>query len=238
MNRNTLVTVAAALAAVGIAVGILLALQPDAGPPSPAALRTGVLALPDPVRDSGTSVEEALYRRRSVRSYREEPLTLGEVAQLLWAAQGVTDPALGRRTAPSAGALYPLETYLVAGDVQGLPDGIYRYRPQEHALEMVADGDRREELYRASVSQEAVRDAPAAIVLSGVYDRTTVKYGERGIRYVHMEAGHAAENVYLQAESLGIGTVTIGAFFDGEVVRLLRMEEGENPLYVMPIGRR
>ncbi len=236
-NRAVVVLVIVVLAAAGIAAATFLALQP--GPPFrfEGASLTAAVALPDPDRDGETSVEAALDRRRSIRSYREEPLTLDAVSQLLWAAQGTTDSG-EHRTAPSAGALYPLETYLVAGDVDGLPDGIYRYQPTGHTLVKVADGDRREDLYRASANQEAARDAPAAIVLSGVYNRTTVKYGERGIRYVHMEAGHAAENVYLQAVSLEMGTVTLGAFSDEEIARLLQMEEDEYPLYVMPIGRR
>lgn len=164
------------------------------------------------------------------------PLTLAEVSQLLWAAQGITGPG-GKRTAPSAGALYPLELYIVSGKVDGLPSGIYRYAPERHSLQGIAQGDRRRELCDAALGQSSIRTAAAVIVLSGVYDRTTVKYGERGIRYVHMEAGHAAQNIYLQAVPLGLGTVVIGAFRDEEVRKVMKMAERERPLYIMPTGK-
>jgi len=237
MNRLAVTLVIVAIVVIGTVAGVLFILQPDAAYQPENASPNRTIALPDPMLESETSVEEALSRRRSLRSYRDEPPTLSEIAQLLWAAQGITDPS-GQRTAPSAGALYPLEIYIVAGDVVGLPAGIYRYQPQEHTLTRVAEGDRRGELYRATLNQEAVMNAPAVIVLSGVYARTTTKYGERGVRYVLMEAGHVAENIYLQAVPLDLGTVAIGAFADDEVRGVLHMVEGEHPLYVMPVGRR
>lgn len=194
------------------------------------------IALPTPRYDSATSVEQALLKRRSVREYADAPLTLAELGQLLWAAQGVTDLA-GFRTAPSAGALYPMEAYAVVGNVSGLAAGIYRYRPGEHALERTATGNRLAELSKAALGQAAVRDAAVVLVLAAVYERTTKKYGERGVRYVHMEAGHVSQNVYLQAVSLGLGTVTIGAFYDAEVKRVVGLADNEQPLYLMPIGR-
>lgn len=193
--------------------------------------------LPGPRYDSDTSVEEALLRRRSIRSYRDTPLTLAEVSQLLWAAQGVTEPNRGFRTAPSAGALYPLEVYLVAGDVEELPSGVYKYLPREHRLVRVISGDLRGELSKAALGQPWVKEGAIVIVFSAVYERTTRKYGERGVRYVHMEVGHAAQNVYLQAVSLGLGTVVVGAFEDGEVKRILGMLGEEQPLYIMPVGK-
>jgi len=171
------------------------------------------IKLPEPIYKSNISVEEALSKRRSIRTYSGENLTIEEVSQLLWAAQGITSP-WGGRTAPSAGALYPLELYLIVGDIEGIDKGVYKYRPEEHELEKVAEGDKRAELAEAAVRQEHVRDAAIDIVFTAVYARTTWKYGERGVRYVYMEAGHAAQNVYLQAVSLNLGTVVIGAFFD------------------------
>uniref|UniRef100_A0A7V3YFT6 SagB/ThcOx family dehydrogenase n=1 Tax=Candidatus Caldatribacterium californiense TaxID=1454726 RepID=A0A7V3YFT6_9BACT len=195
------------------------------------------IVLPSPRLDSDTSVEEALLQRRSHRSFARSPLTLPEIAQLLWVAQGVTDRAQGFRTAPSAGALYPLEVYIVTGEVEGLLPGVYRYLPGEHALSRVLEGDRREELYGVALFQRWIREAPVVLVFTAVYERTTRKYGERGIRYVHMEAGHAAQNVYLQAEALGLGTVVVGAFQDEGVKKVLNLPLSEHPLYLMPVGR-
>lgn len=194
-----------------------------------------VTQLPEPRYDSPTSIEKALLDRRSVRDYKDEPVTLAKVAQLLWAAQGITD-SRGLRTAPSAGALYPLELYVVAGNVKNLPNGIYRYRHHDHKLVRVAKGDKRTELCHAALGQSSVKDAAAVIVFSGVYERTTGKYGARGIQYVHIEVGHAAQNVYLQAVSLNLGTVIIGAFHDDEVKRVLNMPAREQPLCIMPVG--
>ena len=196
-----------------------------------------VINLPEPRYDSDVSIEQSLLNRRSTRSYTGEPLTLQEVSQLLWAAQGVTDPQ-GFRTAPSAGALYPLELYLVAGDVEGLTAGVYRYEPGEHQLVKTMEGDKRAELASAALGQSWVEEGVISIVFTGVYERTTVKYGERGIRYVHMEAGHAAQNLCLQATALGLGIVTVGAFNDEQLAELLNLPENEQPLYVIPIGRK
>lgn len=194
------------------------------------------ISLPDPHFDSRTSIEKSLIERRSVRQYRDKDLTLGELSQLLWAAQGVTNPR-GYRTAPSAGALYPLEIYIAAGKVSDLSPGIYKYEPDEHKLVQTCDGDKRIGLWRAALEQSSIRNAPVVLVFCAIYERTTRKYGERGIRYVHMEVGHAAQNVCLQAISLGLGTVVIGAFNDKEVKRVLKLEADEWPLCIMPAGR-
>jgi SagB-type dehydrogenase family enzyme len=195
------------------------------------------IKLPEPCTTGNTSVEAALSQRRSIRAYSGDILAIEEVSQLLWAAQGITAP-WGGRTAPSAGALYPLELYLVVGDVEGIDKGVYRYRPGEHELEKVKADDIRAELADAALGQECIRDAAIDIVFTAVYERTTRKYGERGIRYAHMEAGHAAQNVYLQAVSLDIGTVVIGAFNDSEVANIVNVSEHGNPLYIMPVGRK
>lgn len=196
-----------------------------------------IIDLPQPKQDSEASLEKTLLLRRSVRSYKDDPLNLEEVSQLLWAAQGVSD-SRGFRTAPSAGALYPLEVYLVVGNVQGLAQGVYRYVPNKHELLKVADGDKRHELAVAALAQRPVSEGAVDIVFTAVYSRTTGKYGERGIRYVHIEVGHAGQNVCLQATALGLGSVTIGAFSDELVARLLTIPQGESPLYIISIGKR
>ncbi len=196
-----------------------------------------VIRLPEAREAGKVSLEKALRDRRSLRTYARDPLTLTEVSQLLWAGQGVTDRE-GQRTAPSAGALYPLELYLVAGNVEGLPKGLYKYRCRRHDLVRVGWDDLRSRLASAALDQDCVRKGAAVIVFSAVYERTTRKYGNRGIRYVHMEVGHAAQNVYLQAISLGLGTVFIGAFNDSEVKKVLSLPREEEPLGLMPVGRR
>jgi SagB-type dehydrogenase family enzyme len=195
------------------------------------------ITLPPPVYESGMSVEQALLERRSVREYAAEPLTLTEISQLLWAAQGITNPN-GFRTAPSAGGLYPLEIFLLAGEVADLGAGIYHYEPEGHKLRLGLEGDHRQELSQAALNQPAVLNAPAVIVIAAVYDRTTIKYGERGVQYVHIEVGCASENIYLQAVSLDLGTVFIGAFHDDEVSEILQLGANERPLGLMPVGRK
>ena len=204
------------------------------------ATLAAVVPLPDPVYESklGISLERAILERRSVREYSSDPLTLEEMGQLLWAAQGITEPERGFRAAPSAGATYPLEIYLIAGQVEGLSPGVYSYRPHTHDLELITEGDRRQELFNAALQQTPVREAAINLVFSAVYQRTTQRYGERGIKYVHMEVGHAAQNVYLQVVSLGLGTVVIGAFDDQTVRRALNLPLEEVPLYIMPVGRK
>ncbi len=195
-----------------------------------------VIVLPEPRRDGTVSVERALEQRRSVREFAPGPLPLSAVSQILWAAQGITDPT-GLRTAPSAGALYPLEVYLVAGTVSGLEPGVYHYDPRRHRLIRVAEGDARPALARAALSQDWIADAPAIVLLGAVYERTTRKYGERSTRYVHIEVGHAAQNVYLQAFSLGLGTTMVGAFRDGDVAQVTGLPGRVKPLALLPIGQ-
>jgi len=202
--------------------------------PEASAMET--IELPLPRKDAGVSIEQALLKRRSTREFRPGALTLPEVSQLLWAAQGITSLE-GFRTAPSAGALYPLELFLVVGVVESLSAGVYRYVPRDHRLELVAKGDLRAPLSSAALGQECVKAGAAVLVFAAVYERTKVKYGERGIRYVHMEVGHAAQNVALQAAAMDLGAVTVGAFDDAAVGKLLSMEKSEHPLYLLPLGR-
>jgi SagB-type dehydrogenase family enzyme len=191
-----------------------------------------------PVESKGElSVEEAIQVRRSVREFGRGRLDLADVSQLLWSAQGVTGKG-GFRAAPSAGALYPLELYLVVGDIEGLSAGVYWYRPEAHELIHLASGDLRKRLASAALGQSCVRRAPAVLVIAGVYKRTTGKYGQRGRRYVHMEVGHAAQNVYLQAAARGLGTVLVGAFDDEEVQDVLGLPPDHEPLGLMPVGRK
>jgi SagB-type dehydrogenase family enzyme len=197
--------------------------------------RKETMKLPEPKLTGPISVEQALAKRRSVRDYREDSLTIQQVSQLLWAAQGITSD-WGGRTSPSGGALYPLEIFLLAGEVKGLDAGVYRYEPGKHAITQTKKGDLRQKVTEASLDQEEILNAPASIIICAVYERTMGKYGERGIRYVHMEVGSAGENIYLQAESLGLGTVFIGAFEDEEVKQTLGIEE--EPLGIMPVGKK
>ena len=193
------------------------------------------IQLPTPSYGGDISVEAALLQRRSIRNYGDQPLSVEQVSQLLWAAQGITDSA-GHRTAPSAGALYPLEIFLLAGEVDGMAQGVYRYIPAEHALSLLRPEDRRQELQMAALNQSAIGDGAVVILLAGVYERTEVKYGTRGAQYVHIEVGNVAQNIYLQATALDLGTVFIGAFYEDLVKAAIGLGEAEEPLGIMPVG--
>jgi SagB-type dehydrogenase family enzyme len=192
--------------------------------------------LPDPNVKGTVSLEEALQQRRSIRRFSVDSLTLAEVSQILWATQGQTSDT-GGRTAPSAGALYPLETYLITGHVNGLNPGVYKYYPDKHAISLVITGDIREPLSSSALGQESVKESAVCLLIAGIYKKTTEKYGERGIRYVQMEAGHAAQNACLQVTALGLGSVTVGAFTDEKVKEVAGLALDEIPLYLIPIGR-
>lgn len=192
-----------------------------------------LIKLPEPKMMGEMSLEECLANRRSVRKYADEQLTLEQISQILWAAQGITSEG-GGRTAPSAGAKYPLEIYAVVSGVEGLAEGLYRYKPVEHALLAIRKGDLRKALCASALGQKCVLDAPITIVIAADYERTRKKYGERTERYVHMEVGYSSQNIYLQAESLGLGTVAVGAFEDGKVKDILN--EKYEPLLLMPVG--
>jgi SagB-type dehydrogenase family enzyme len=194
------------------------------------------IALPEPRHDSDVSLEEALLARRSIRNYSEGALTLEQLGQLLWAAQGITDPS-GKRTAPSAGAIYPLEVYIVVGNVEGVSPGIYKYKPDSHTLVMVIDGDKRETLTKAAKDQKSASQAAIDIVITADYEKMTRQYGEKGTRFAQLEAGHAAQNICLQVVALKLGTVTMGYFDDDAVKKVLGISDGAEPLYIMPVGR-
>ena len=194
-----------------------------------------IVKLPEISYRSKTSVEEAILWRRSIRDYQDRSVSLAQVGQLLWAAQGITDPVRGRRAAPSAGARYPLEFYLAASNVTGLDDSVYHYNPGKHQLIAKLAGNKVKDLALAA-RQDWIAQAAIVIVISAVYQRTTDRYGDRGLQYVHMDVGIAAENVYLQAEVLGLGTVFVGAFIDNEVHSRMQLPESEQPLCLLPIG--
>lgn len=185
--------------------------------------------LPAPRSRGPASLEQALAARRSVRTFTDQALALHQLSQLLWAAQGITVD-WGGRTAPSAGALYPLEVYAAS------PDGLYHYLPVGHRAELIAAADLRASLAEAALGQAAVAEAAVVLVIAAVHERTEVKYGARAERYVTLEAGHAAQSVLLQAVTMGLGAVPIGAFSDEDVRRLLGLPQDHAPLYLIPIG--
>lgn len=194
----------------------------------PSSLQT--ILLPTPRLKGTLTLEEALSERRSVREFTEEQLSLAEIGQLLWAAQGITHLA-GYRTAPSAGALYPLEVYVIT------QEGAYHYVPQGHRLITHLQGDLRSELHAAALQQASVINAPAVFVITAVYERTEKKYGrERSPRYVQLEAGHAAQNLLLQATTLDLGAVPVGAFSDDRVRTAIALPADQQPLYLIPVG--
>jgi len=236
-RRKLLLTFASVGAVViGVGIGSLKVLDLRRVERERFKVEGGRIKLPKPVKKRHLSVEEAIMRRRSGRDFTDSPLVSDDISQLCWAAQGVTDPAYGLRAAPSTGALYPLELFLVVGN-SDLQAGVYGYVPREHALEVVKIGDFRKQLREASLDQAWIEDGALGLVITAIYDRTTVKYGERGkLRYVPMEAGHVAENIYLQAQSLGLGTASVGAFDDDRVRDVISAPSEYIPLHVMPIG--
>lgn len=196
-----------------------------------------VVSLPPPEDDSGMTLEEAVERRRSVRSYSDDPVSLPQLSGILHSAQGITSER-GYRAAPSAGATYPMTIYVVAERVDELAPGIYVYRPESSTLETLRTGAFLSDLAGAALGQSCITDAALAVVIMADYSVTTDVYGERGIRYVHMEAGHVSQNIYLRATSMGLGTVAVGAFSDNETAALLGVEDNLAPMYIMPVGSR
>lgn len=199
-----------------------------------------VIKLPAPETENGMSVQEAIYKRRSTRKFSPGVLSLEEVSQLLWAAGGATiDGVTGpTRSYASAGGIYPLEIYLVAGNVEGLEAGLYEYNWRNNTLKLLDKGDLRGALARASYGQRMISQAQVTIVITAIYEKTASRYGQRGRDlYVPMDAGHVGQNVHLQAESLGLGTVMVGAFTPEAVSRVLKGAKGV-PIYIMPIGKK
>jgi SagB-type dehydrogenase family enzyme len=210
-------------------------------------MRQTIIKLPPPKLSGNASLEETILRRRSVRRYRGDPLNLSQLSQILWSAQGITGGE-NLRAAPSAGATYPLEIFVVVGkqgviasEAKQAPEelqaGIYHYEVDSHSLSLHKPGELRPDLARATLGEEFIMEAPVAIVICALYHRTSYRYGRRGERYVHMEVGHAGENIHLQAVALGLATVEVGSFYDEEVRKVLGVEEQIKPLYIMPLGK-
>lgn len=203
------------------------------------------IQLPEPRFDSDFSIEKVMLKRRSHRNFVKSALSLEDLSQVLWAAYGITKADKSRdifrggfRTAPSAGATFPLEVYAIVGNVKSIEPGVYRYISDGHKLALEIQEDIRSELANAALNQEMIADAPASLFLSAIFERTMQRYGDRGReRYVCMEIGHVAQNVYLQVEALGLGTCAIGAFNDNKVTEVMQLPDKEEPLYIMPIGR-
>ncbi len=227
-----------------------LTLTPGSSAQGQAPSQAATIKLPEPATDGGMPLGQTLSARRSVRAYDGKAIPLANVSQLLWAAQGVTEPMPnppatwnpkwgqwrgGRRTAPSAGALYPLEVYVLATAVDGLERGLYRYIPGEHALVRTGAVEPKD-LAKAALGQDDIAQASLVVIIAGVYERTAAKYGERAPRYVHIEVGAAAENLMLQASGLGLSTVIIGAFVDEAVQKTLALPADQAPLAIIPVG--
>lgn len=187
-----------------------------------------IIKLPEVKFDSKVSIEEAIGLRRSIREFEEKDLTLQQIGKLLWAASGITDKRLSLRSTPSAGALYPLEVYVVKRD------GLFHYEPYSHSLRHIKEEDLRRLLCEAALEQAFILEAPLSIIITCDYKRTTSRYGLRGKRYVHMEAGHMAQNISLEAVSMGLGSVCIGAFNDEAARDILGTTE--EVLYIIPVG--
>ena len=203
-----------------------------------ALMKTKEFRLSDPVTKGNMTVKEAIANRRSIRAYSDKKIKETDISQLLWAAQGITDKTRGLRAAPSAGALYPLEIYLAAAMVEGIQAGIYKYNPSNHSLILLKNGDLREDIYNVSLMQDSIKNAAAVIIYCAVFERTVSSYKDRAAQYVYIETGHSAQNVYLQAEALDLGTVAIGAFDDHGIRRVLELPNEEKPVYLMPVGKK
>ena len=196
------------------------------------------ISLPAP-QYQGLSVEDAIKKRRSVRNYSKRPLTQLQLSQLLFAAQGVTGQSYRQalRTAPSAGALYPFEIYVVVNNVKGLERGIYHYSFLDHTLELLKTGDFRRKVVKAGLEQDMLGKSGVTFILSAVFDRVCHKYGQRGYRYVYMEAGHISQNICLESVSLGLGSVTVGAFLDDKVSKRIEVDgQKEAAIYMHAVG--
>ena len=196
------------------------------------------MKLSPPKTEGTVSVEQAIKQRRTVRAFMSQALDLSQLSQLLWAAHGITENSGFKRAAPSAGALYPLDVYVVVGrkSVAQTEAGVYHYKPKEHFLSLIAKSDLRDVVAKASFSQMWIAKAPLSVIITAEYKRVTVKYGERGVRYAMIEAGHMGQNLFLQAEALGLKTGIVGAFHDQELIEVMNIPPSHQPLLIMPIG--
>ncbi len=184
--------------------------------------------------EKANTLEKSIYNRCSVRSFSGKPVKLNTLSKIIWSAQGMTNEPK-RRTTPSAGAIYPLELFIISRNITDLENGIYHYLPEDHALDPQKEGRFTESLARACFHQTFIQDAAFAIIIAGDFEKTKQKYSERGERYVFMEAGHACQNMSLIATNLLLATVVIGAFNDKELRDLLNLGDWY-PIAVMPFA--
>ena len=197
-----------------------------------------VMKLPPPKMEGTVSVEQVIKQRRTVRAFMSQALDLNQLSQLLWAAHGITENNGFKRAAPSAGALYPMDVYVVVGQnsVAQIEAGIYHYEPNGHVLSLIVKSDLRKVIARASLSQMWMTQAPISLLITAEYKRVNVKYGERGVRYAMIEAGHIGQNLFLQTEALGLKAGIVGAFHDIELIEAMNIPHSHEPLLIMPIG--
>lgn len=236
-RRETLASLGACLLASYVS-GIFGLGKANAGKNKSKILGERIMRLP-PAKTEGTvSLETTIKSRRTIRSFTSTPLTLEQLAQLFWAAQGITGDRSYERAAPSGGGLHPLDVYGVVGVncVGGIKAGIWHYQPRDHSVSLVSEGDLRNEIARASLSQMWMAEAPVSFVITSEYERITGKYGKRGVRYAMIEAGHVGQNIFLQSEALGVGAGIVGAFDDREVISTLKIPTSHQPLLIMPVG--
>ena len=196
------------------------------------------MRLPDPMLDGSASLERTVHQRRTIRSFEGKALTLEQFSQLLWAAQGITETGGFKRAAPSAGALYPMDIYGAVGRdcIEKLDPGVYHYEPADHSISLVQEGDVRRDIAIASLGQMWMAYAPVTVVITAEYSRIMVKYGQRGIRYAMIEAGHIGQNIFLQSEAMGLAAGIVGAFEDQKVIQVMGIKETHEPLLIMPVG--
>lgn len=195
--------------------------------------------LPRPETEGGAPVWKILSQRRSVRDFHPRTVTDHQLSQLLWASQGITAEQFGYkfRTVPSAGALYPVETYVIINGVEGIPQGVYHYNVLEHCLEQLKEGDYRVTIARAALDQRIAYDASVVFAWTAVFERSKWKYKQRAYRYVYLDAGHIAQTVAMAAVALGLGSCQIAALYDEEVNDLLGLDGiEESAIYLTVIG--
>jgi len=198
----------------------------------------GSMQLPDPKLDGDVSLERTIHQRRTIRSFHSKTLTLKQLSQLLWAAQGITEPGGFKRAAPSAGALYPMDIYGAVGEdcIEGLNPGVYLYEPAIHSFSLIQKGDMRRDIAMASLGQMWMSYAPITLVITAEYSRIMGKYGQRGMRYAMIEAGHIGQNIFLQSQAMGLEAGIVGAFEDQKVIQVMGIKSTHEPLLLMPVG--
>jgi SagB-type dehydrogenase family enzyme len=203
-------------------------------------IKESAMRLPQPDVIGQVTLEKAIKSRRTIRSFASSPISLKDLSQLLWAAQGVIETGGFRRSVPSGGALYPIDVYALVGEsgVREIESGVYHYEPRAHEIILVKEGDLRRELAKAALGQMWMAGAPVSLIVTAEYRRSSSKYGERGVRYSMIEAGHVGQNIFLQAEALGLGVGMVGAFHDQEVTWIAKLRQDHEPLLIMPVGHK